>query len=434
MKGSAMNRIEQENPVENNRITLLAPAKINLSLDVAGRLQNGYHSLDMLMQSVSLFDRVTITLDESSATTKASDRLSPSSDTNLPRITVTCDHPEVPSDEGNIAWKAARLFFAEAALKGVGNPPRPGGNTPSGSVLRQGNNTLPGSISQPGTVQIDIQKRIPAAAGLAGGSTDAAAVLTGLNCLLHQPFDDDELAALALRLGADVPFCLTGGTCRAQGVGEILTPVPGLPTLHVVLAKPLFPLSTASVFGQFRMDAAGERPDTEALLDCIGSGGGEAVLQLARGMRNVLESVSFRLHPELEALVARMDALGALGSRMSGSGPTVFGLFATEEAARNAAQALLRESEPGAADMPEAVDRPGTPDRSATSDRSGTPAKPETVDRPETPGKPETADRPETANRTLTTDTPDPTETSGMAGIKLEVHMAQFHHGGIIHG
>lgn len=273
-----------------------APAKINLSLDVLARLPSGYHSLVMIMQTVSLADTVGLTL--------------------VPEgISLTCQGPgasaplaeDIPTDARNLAWRAAAAFFKQVPGNGVA---------------------------------IRLIKRIPSAAGLAGGSADAAAVLRGLNLLHGHPLSSGALAELGLTLGADVPYCLHGGTCLAEGVGEILTPLPSFAGRWLVLVKPPFPVSTPWVFRQLNLEALGERPNTDVLIQHIKKGNTAAV---AHGMCNMLERVTEPAHPEIAALRKRLLALGALGSRMSGSGPTVFGLFAEEDAARAAHAALAQE-------------------------------------------------------------------------------------------
>ncbi len=299
-----------------------APAKINLSLDVRDRLPNGYHRLSMLMQTIDLADVVELTLadpaDKTLTDTAARTRADPAdlirADTVVqspaaaraaqaePEISLTCvgGDAELPCDSRNLAWKAAAAFFAR----------------------------IPG----PG-VHIRLTKHIPAAAGLAGGSADAAAVLRGLNHLYKHPLTREELAKIGVALGADIPFCLYGGTCLAEGIGEVLTPLPSFAGHWLVLVKPPVSVSTAWVFAQLDLNNLGERPKTDLLLQAIQRG---EVRQLATGMRNVLERITEPVHPEIARIREQMLSLGAMGSRMSGSGPSVFGLFASEAAARRA--------------------------------------------------------------------------------------------------
>ncbi len=275
-----------------------ALAKINLSLDVRDRLPNGYHRLSMVMQTIDLSDAVELTLADTVDRTPADARARQTE----PVISLTCQGGDVdlPCDIRNLAWKAADAFFAR----------------------------IPG----PG-VHIRLTKHIPAAAGLAGGSADAAAVLRGLNHLYKHPLAREELAKIGVTIGADIPFCLYGGTCLAEGIGEVLTPLPSFAGHWLVLVKPPVSVSTAWVFAQLNLNKLGERPKTDLLLQAIQRG---EVQALATGMRNVLERVTEPVHPEIAEIREKMLSLGALGSRMSGSGPSVFGLFASEAAARRA--------------------------------------------------------------------------------------------------
>lgn len=263
-------------------ITLSAPAKINLSLDVTGKLENGYHTLEMVMQTISLCDDVWIE--------KADGETS-----------VFCDHPDVPCDDGNICVKAARAFFQKTSI--------------------------------PGGVKIRITKRIPIGAGLAGGSSDAAAVLKGLNILYGAGLTQRELADIGLSCGADVPFCLAGGTCVARGIGEKLTRLHSFAGVHIVLVAPEFPVSTAWVYQNYRMDSPVRHPDTNRLITAIMN---RDIAGLAKGMKNVLESVTAVKYPEIEGIKHDLKSVGALGSIMSGSGPSVFGLFEDSERASRA--------------------------------------------------------------------------------------------------
>lgn len=263
-------------------ITIRTPAKINLSIDVTGRLENGYHTVEMIMQTISLSDTVTVEKKGSG-------------------ISVYCARPYVPNDSRNIAWKAAEAFFAESPAKDG--------------------------------IRITINKDIPVAAGLAGGSTNAAGVLLALNRLYGEPYGTEKLHEIAKGIGADVPYCLEGGTALASGIGEKLKSLPSLPEVPVVLVKPLFPVSTAWVYKNLNLSDLGERPKTAFLVDALESGN---ISRIAANMRNVLESVTLKAHPILQDIINQLLHEGALGSRMSGSGPTVFGIFDDESKARAA--------------------------------------------------------------------------------------------------
>ncbi|MCC6747639.1 MAG: 4-(cytidine 5'-diphospho)-2-C-methyl-D-erythritol kinase [Deltaproteobacteria bacterium] len=266
-----------------------APAKINLSLRVVGRREDGYHELDSLFVPLALADRVTVELEEASSSV------------------VTCTCPGRPDLDGaeNLAARAAKAYLAR-----------------TGRTAR---------------VRLTVEKRVWAAAGLGGGSSDAAAVLRALNDAFH-PLSEAELATVALGLGADVPFFLLGRAARAQGIGERLTPLSGLPLLDLVLANPGTPLGTAEVYRALGL-TPGERrpaPPQPVALD----GRLESVLPL---IWNDLEPPAARLCPEIPRLRARLAEAGALATGMSGSGPTVFGLFRSPEEA-GAAALFLKES------------------------------------------------------------------------------------------
>lgn len=265
-----------------------AYAKVNLSLDVLGRFPNGYHEVQMIMQSVSLWDTLEI----------------------LPKaegITVKTNLPYLPTDERNLAHKAAKLFFEETGIKG--------GAT------------------------IDIEKNIPVAAGLAGGSTDAAAVLRGLNALYEAGLSLEDLMAMGLKLGADVPYCLMGGTALSEGIGEKLTPLPEMPEAYLVLAKPSAHVSTQWVYETLDKSEIQKRPDTTSMLSALQEGD---LTKLCRGMGNVLQAVTEKAVPEVSDYIRIFQKEGAISAMMSGSGPTVFGIFDREEKAKNAVEALKK--------------------------------------------------------------------------------------------
>lgn len=265
-----------------------ALAKINLSLDVLNKRGDGYHQLRMIMQTVELHDTVHIE----------------STDMG---IRVTCDNSNVPSGMENIAAKAALLITGQYSIK---------------TGLR-----------------IHIEKRIPIAAGLAGGSTDAAAVLRGINELFSMDLTAAELNILAKRVGADVPYCVKGGTMLAEGIGEILKPInPQFSGYEMVLLKPKIDVSTAWVYENLNIGSINERPDTDMLLTAIKEGN---LNKLSANMKNVLETVTIPNYPIVQRAKDRLMELGALGSMMSGSGPSVFGFFASREAAAKAYDAIL---------------------------------------------------------------------------------------------
>lgn len=254
-----------------------APAKINLMLDVLHKRPDGYHEVEMVMTMVDLADRLEMS--------------------ELPRDTIIISSQAgyIPLDEKNLAFQAARLVKERYDVK-------------------RG-------------VHIHLDKKIPVAAGLAGGSSDAAAALRGLNRLWELNIPDEELRRLGAELGSDVPFCVTGGTALATGRGELLTPLPNPPQCWVVLAKPPINVSTADVYGRLRSNQIEHHPSSADMIAALNAGSFSSVCQ---SMGNVLEDVTLKLYPEVQQLKEGMIRLGADGVLMSGSGPTVFGLVLKE--------------------------------------------------------------------------------------------------------
>ena len=259
-----------------------ARGKLNLSLDVLGRREDGYHDLCMVMQSVGLADVLTLT------------------ETREEGIRVRTDLRYLPNDERNLAAIAARRFWEAVGLSGKG-------------------------------LSIDIQKNIPVCAGMGGGSSDAAAVLRALNELSGLCLPVERLAEIGERVGSDVPYCVLGGTALAKGKGERLTPLPALPDCAIVVCKPAFPISTPELFGCIDCRKIRCRPDTGGLLSALAAGDLEGV---ARRMYNVFEDVlTDRRGNEIREIKNELLSHGALGAVMSGTGPTVFGLFDDERSA-----------------------------------------------------------------------------------------------------
>lgn len=265
-----------------DKIVMRAYAKVNITLDTLRKRDDGYHDVKMIMQSVSLYDKITIRKSNS--------------------IKIRTNLKFLPTNEKNIAYKAAALFSE--------NYPECRG------------------------AEIDMSKRIPVSAGLAGGSSNAAAVLVGLNKLYDNPFSTEKLLELGAKLGSDVPFCITGGTALSEGRGEILTPLTPLPENTVILiAKPPVHVSTAEVYGRLNVSKLVEHPDTAGCISAIEKGDINGV---AIRMFNVLETVTAPEHPAIGELKLQMIRLGALGSVMSGSGPSVIGIFKNKTDAINA--------------------------------------------------------------------------------------------------
>lgn len=271
-------------------ITQKAHAKINLALDVTGCRSDGYHNVKMVMQTIELHDVVTIQKNDSNCI---------SMQTNLHFL---------PTDKSNLAIRAAEMFYTVTGLKCQG-------------------------------IHIDLEKRIPIAAGLAGGSTDAAAVLHSLNSLHDMILSTDELCEMGLALGADVPYCLKGGSMLAEGVGEILTPWPSMPQCFVIVCKPPFSVSTANIYRKIDGIQLSAHPDFEGLNQAFIK---NDYYGICHRLYNVMEEVTAKTHPEIAAIEDILLSNGAEGAIMSGSGPTVFGLFQDYRCAQKAYE-LLRK-------------------------------------------------------------------------------------------
>lgn len=256
------------------KISLKAYGKINLGLDVLGKRDDGYHDLDMIMQSVDLCDQITITKNETG------------------EITVKSNTSNIPNDESNLAYKAAKLLTSEFGLK-------------------EG-------------VCIEIEKNIPISGGMAGGSTDCAAVLKGMNKLFKLKLSDQDLMNRGVKLGADVPFCIMGKTARAEGIGEILTPIPNKIKGFLVIAKPPISVSTGFAYGKIDEVEIKNKPNTEGIIKALKS---EDLEGLAEKICNVFEEVTIPEHVIIEEIKTKMKENGALNAMMTGSGPTVFGIF-----------------------------------------------------------------------------------------------------------
>lgn len=273
------------NGVSVKSLTLKAPAKINYLLDVIRRRSDGYHDLRMVMQRVSLCDDITITL------------------TDEPGITVTCGKDGVPDGPGNIAWKAARELL-----------------------------DLSGS-EHGATIHID--KKIPVAAGLGGGSSDAATVLMGMNELLELGLSDQRLMEIGVKLGADVPFFIFKKTALAEGIGEQLKAMPDMPSVCVLLVNPGVHVSTAWAYKNLQLT---NRAELARLPFFYGS-----IENICSILSNDLESVTIPVFPVIDEIKNIMLRMGAAGAMMSGSGPTVFGLFRDRDAAEKARKVLIKD-------------------------------------------------------------------------------------------
>ena len=251
-----------------------AYAKINISLDIVGkREEDGYHLLKMIMQNIDLYDEISIKK-------------------QYGEITLSCNKNYVPTDSRNLAYKAAMLFKERYNIKDG--------------------------------VHIDIVKNIPVSAGLAGGSTDGAAVLKLMNKLFEVNASEEELMEIGLKLGADIPYCIKGGTALCEGIGEKITPLKPFKNKILVLVKPAFGVSTKEVYKAFDINKVRVHPKTESLIEAMEK---EDLNYVANNMKNLLENVTLRKHNILIRIKEEMNRYGAVGSMMSGSGPSVFAFF-----------------------------------------------------------------------------------------------------------
>ncbi|WP_291236519.1 4-(cytidine 5'-diphospho)-2-C-methyl-D-erythritol kinase [Frisingicoccus sp.] len=272
-----------------NRIQMKALAKVNLGLDVIRRREDGYHEVKMIMQTVRLYDRIILEKTQKGI----------SMETNLSFL---------PVNEQNIAYRAAKMLMDEFHIQ-------------SG-------------------LHIKIDKHIPVAAGMAGGSTDGAAVLYGVNKIFELGLTKRQLMERGVKLGADVPYCIMRGTVLSEGIGEILTPVSSLPDCHILIAKPPVSVSTKHVYENLKLDKIEKHPDIDGMVEALRI---EDLHGVTQRMENVLETVTIPEHPEIQQIKELMIKEGALNALMSGSGPTVFGIFDDREKGMRARD-LLRKS------------------------------------------------------------------------------------------
>ena len=263
-------------------------AKINLGLDVVRRLPNGYHEVRMIMQTVGICDVLTFRKAESG-------------------IQLIVDKEELPSDQNNLIYKAAKLLMDTAG------------------------------ISDTKGVCITLEKHIPIAAGMVGGSTDAAAALLGINELYEIGYDVDKLKELGVKIGADVPYCIQGGTALAEGIGEVLSALPTPPACHLVIAKPDINVSTKFVYENLRANELESHPDIDGMIEGLETGDLKAITDR---LANVLETVTIPAYPIIDEIKQTMLDGGAEGALMSGSGPTVFGIFTELDKAKQAAKRI----------------------------------------------------------------------------------------------
>ena len=268
-------------------LELKALAKINLGLDVLGRRENGYHDVRMVMQTIYLYDKVTL------------------NKTEEPGIQLKTNLSYLPVDDKNIAYKAAKMFMEEFNIEDG--------------------------------IEIILDKHIPVAAGLAGGSSNAAAVLVGMNRLFQLGLSQQELMDRGVKLGADVPYCVMRGTVLAEGIGEILTPLTPMPKCFVLVAKPGISVSTKTIYEKLDAKEIEDHPDIDGIIEGLDEGD---LNKVAASMGNVLERVTIEDYPIIDEIKNVMKEEGALNAMMSGSGPTVFGIFDDKAMAKQAEQKI----------------------------------------------------------------------------------------------
>ena len=275
-----------------DKMELKALGKINLGLDVLGRRENGYHDVRMVMQTVYLYDQIRM------------------EKTKKPGIELLTNLFYLPVNENNLAYQAADLLMKEFHVK-------------------EG-------------VKITLDKHIPVAAGMAGGSSNAAAVLFGINLMFSLGLSQKELMERGVTLGADVPYCVMRGTVLAEGIGEKLTRLAPMPFCHMVVAKPPINVSTKMVYDSLDSGAITKHPDIDGIIEAINEG---SVIKIAERMGNVLEDVTIPLYPVIDKIKKDMISQGAYNAMMSGSGPTVFGIFPDEQTALNCKEYLKRQGD-----------------------------------------------------------------------------------------
>lgn len=266
---------------------LQAFAKINLGLDVVGKREDGYHEVRMIMQTIRMYDQLDMRKSVE------------------PGIHLTTNKKYIPVDENNLVWRAAKLMMDTCGI-------------------------IEG-------VSIHLHKVIPVAAGMAGGSSDAAATLVGMNRLFHCGLSKEKLMELGVQIGADVPYCVLRGTALAEGIGEKLTVLPPMPDCWILIGKPGISVSTKYVYTTLDLNTDTVHPDIDGMKKALEDGN---LYGITERMGNVLQDVTIPAYPEVERIKEQMKTLGAVNAMMSGSGPTVFGIFDNEEKAQEACQKL----------------------------------------------------------------------------------------------
>ena len=274
---------------EIKKVYKKAYAKVNLALDVLRRRPDGYHDVKMIMQNLDIYDELEFSLEPSETTV----------------ITMEANKPEIPTDERNLICKAIKMMLEDYNLSGK--------------------------------IHVKLVKNIPVEAGMAGGSTDCAAAFHAVNELFDLGLTTEELMRLGVKIGADVPYCIMAKTALSEGIGEILTPVESLIDCFVLVVKPPVNVSTKMVYTNLKANELEKHPDVDGMIEALNS---KNLNGVASRMENVLETVTTVLYPEIEVIKSEMKNMGALNAIMSGSGPTVFGIFDSKEKADKAALSI----------------------------------------------------------------------------------------------
>ncbi len=288
---------------------LRAFAKINLGLDVIRRREDGYHEVRMIMQTIQMYDQLEM------------------EKKNIPGIDLTTNLSYIPVNENNLVYKAAKLLMDQYHI-------------------REG-------------VSIDLNKFIPVAAGMAGGSSDAAATLVGMNKLFHLGLSKEELMKIGVKIGADVPYCIMRGTALSEGIGEKLTPLSPMPSCYILIGKPGISVSTKFVYTNLKLNEHTKHPDIDGMLQALKQ---QDLRGITDRMENVLESVTVPAYPVIEEIKNYMKEHGALNALMSGSGPTVFGIFDDKKKAEFACEKLKESGLTRQTFLTTAFNNGGTPD------------------------------------------------------------------------
>ncbi len=276
------------------KIVKKAYAKVNLALDVLQKREDGYHDVRMIMQNISIFDVLTFEVNESA---------------NERKISLSVNKDGIPTDDKNLVYKAVRFMFDMYDINA--------------------------------DIDIYLEKNIPAEAGMAGGSTDCAAAIHAVNELFDLKLDMKTLMDIGVKLGADVPYCILGHTALSEGIGEILTPVNSLSDCYILVVKPPVGVSTKMVYTNLRVNELEHHPDIDGMILALNE---KDVEKVSAHMENVLETVTARMYPEIERLKSIMKEQGALNAIMSGSGPTVFGIYTDEATANRAGEFIRRQN------------------------------------------------------------------------------------------